>query len=274
MQQIDSSGAESDEMFDDGVDMGPRPEGLTHLSDAMWESLPTPTRKALRDQLAAQKANVHDIVARYKEQIAGLQQAGQRQPAKEADSDEIPVDRLTELGGKVFDKFFGAATSGLDDDQREQFKSVNGQVMIDVIRRIAQAEARAAAGGVKGEMSQKAARDQVFAEIERSLPGALSQPESPAGMRLRDRINQRAAAIAATSGEEAAQRYLDDPHWLHSIAETVSAEMAAESGRKRVVPALGTGEDRPRQPSRARALQRDGRTKDAFEAALADFVGG
>lgn len=272
MDQNDN-GSDASETLVDGMDVGEKPQGLSHITDAMWEDMPTPVRQAMRRQAEAHRSNVHDIVGRYKEQLGERQQqpAQQQAPQQPQTLEDLDPDRLIDLGGKVWDKLLGATASGLDEDQAEQLKSLNGQSIMGLIRAVARAEARGVEKNVMSTVSSASAKDRVFGEIEKILPGGLSDAESPGGSRLRALMNERANTIAQTSGEDAAMRYLDDPHALHHAAEMVAAQMKAEEDRNRVAPAL---EDDGREAiaRRSRALQRDGRSKEAFETKLQAWV--
>lgn len=266
MDQIDNG---SDGM-DDGMDVGEKPEGLSHITSEMWEDLPTPVRQAMRKQAEAHRANVHDIVGRFKEQLGngGQRDAGQPAAPKQPQTlDDLDPDRLHDVGGKVWDRLLSATAAGLDEEQAAEFKQLNGQSIMGLIRAVARAEARGVEKNVLSTVNSTSAKDKVFSEIEKILPGGLAEAESPAGSRLRALMNERANTIAATSGEDAAMRYLDDPHALHHAAETVALEMKLAEGRTRVAPALDEdgGEAIAR---RARALRRDGRSKEAFETQL------
>jgi len=256
------------------VDTGPVPESMSHLAP-VWDSMPTAARLAVRQQAEAIEQRLGDTRAQYEQQLQAIQSQATAQPDKQGDPQslaDLPLERLDKLGAQVHDRIMDALTANMDEEQRADFKALNGSALWGLVTARVDATVKQALSGVQNDVHRTLAENSAWGQTDTILPGAMTDG-SPAQKALRDKMNAVGRDVERIRGRDAAEAYLGDPINVSNLARLVKAEMDAAGQATRTGPKLDDeGGSVPDYVKRAQALQRDGRPRDAFEQALSGFV--
>jgi len=253
-----------------GVDMGERPSSLSHVPDAMWDTLPTDVRQALRDGAERQAQNHSEQVSRYKAALDERAQAAPQEPEKPRTLADLDDDRLSQVGIGALDKFFGAATANLDEEQAAEFKGVNGAALYGLFEAIAEKTARRVADSAVVGVTSEQARETILAEIDEIAPGAMGNAADPIHIRAGQLLNAQIAELNRID-PVAAQSAAEDPVRIREAFRVAKLETDLTSNRRRTAPAPDANSHQA-VSERAQALRRDGRPSDAFDALIQAHV--
>jgi len=272
------SDQQSPMVTDDGLDTGPAPEGM-NLDPSVWDAIPSAARATIRAQHAASVETAQELQAIRQQMSTAPQQSAQ--PAQEPTGSprslsDLPGEELDRLGGQVFGRVIDQITAGLDDEQRESWKAINGNAVWGLIDSKVSAAVTAARSEMQNESQRQRADDAAWGALETALPGA-TQNGTASNQALREHMNSVAADMErAGRSRDAIEAHLADPFNVSQMARVVQAEqLAARGPSTRSGPTVGDerGEGpRATATDRARALHRDGRPKESWDTMLAGHV--